>query len=446
MSEILQPGHHPDADQLSAFIEHTLPAHEYQQTLAHLADCPHCRSVVSLSLPPVDESPVLQAKEVRRSWFSGWNLAWPTAAAACVALAIFFVVHTHQTAAHPPSTNTAAQMAESHAPAPAAVAGRSLSTAPSEADASRRLNPNAVNSARSSEALRLQGRNFPGLTKLRPAPSGAATTAPASGAANASASQTAEVHNGSGVALSLIRNDLRLLDQAESTVVRHPLPSGLPALSMVSAGQRTLVIDTHNTVFFSEDSGDHWKAVSSPWQGRAVKVELASSTIPARPISTTLNGKPGFGAIGGTMGGPLPLPNNSSLTGTVKDPTGAVIPGASVVVSAATKVSGPVKTDSDGRYVVNDLSPGSYEIEVQAPGFETQQAPVTLIASQQTSVNFLLSVGQASQSVTVNGAVSPVNLSAAGMMRAKSSPIRFEITTDAGELWTSTDGQIWTHK
>ena len=155
MSEILQPGHHPDADQLSAFIEHALPAHEYQQTLAHLADCPDCRSVVSLSLPPVDESPILQAKEVRRSWFAGWNLAWPTAAAACAALAVFFVVRTHQTAAHRPSASTAAQMAESHTPAPAAVAAH---------DATH---------ARSSEAPPLQGRNLARLTKLRPAPSSA---------------------------------------------------------------------------------------------------------------------------------------------------------------------------------------------------------------------------------------------------------------------------------
>ena len=148
------------------------------------------------------------------------------------------------------------------------------------------------------------------------------------------------------------------------------------------------------------------------------------------------------------MGGPLRLPNNSSVTGTVKDPTGAVIPGVSVVVSNATNVSDPVKTDSDGRYVVNNLSPGSYEVEARAPGFETQQTPVTLIASQQASLNFVLPVGQASQSVTVEAAASPSpSLPVARKMIAKPpSPIRFEITTDTGEHWTSTDGQIWTHK
>ena len=58
MSELFQAGQHPDADQLNAFVEHTLPAHEQQQTLAHLALCPHCRQIVALSLPPGDESPI----------------------------------------------------------------------------------------------------------------------------------------------------------------------------------------------------------------------------------------------------------------------------------------------------------------------------------------------------------------------------------------------------
>jgi len=432
MSEILQPGHHPDADQLSAFIEHALPAHEYQQTLAHLADCPDCRSVVSLSLPPVDESPILQAKEVRRSWFGGWNLAWPAAAAVCAALAVFVVVRIHQTAAHRPSVSTAAQMAESHAPAPAAVAAL---------DATR---------AQNSEAPRLQGHNLARLTKLRPAPSNANHTF--------TIGQTLSPATVSGMATSFAQtqgpavSQLRLLDQAESTVVLHPLPSRLPALSMVSAGQRILVIDTQNTVFFSDDSGDHWKAIPSPWEGRAVKVELASSTIPPRPVSTTLNGKRGFGLISGTMGGPLRLPNNSSVTGTVKDPTGAVVPGASVVASNATKVSSPATTDSDGHYVVTNLSPGSYEVEVRAPGFDTQQTPVTLIASQQTALNFVLSVGRASQSVTVEAAAGPspslpVVLQEIAKPSAPSRPpLRFEITTDTGERWMSTDGQIWEHK
>src|SRR5580692_3060004 len=88
MSELLQTGQHPDADQLSAFVEHALPAHEQEWMLAHLAVCPDCRSVVAVSMPPVEELPEVQPKPVRRPWFSGWNLVWPVAAAFAAILLI----------------------------------------------------------------------------------------------------------------------------------------------------------------------------------------------------------------------------------------------------------------------------------------------------------------------------------------------------------------------
>ena len=118
MSELLQSGQHPDADQLSAFIEHALPAHEQEQTLAHLAVCPHCRSVVALSLPAVEEMPKPHLEPVRRPWLSGWNLVWPAAAAlaALVLVGIYIrkgailpgdVMRPTQTAAsQPPATST----------------------------------------------------------------------------------------------------------------------------------------------------------------------------------------------------------------------------------------------------------------------------------------------------------------------------------------------------
>ena len=53
MSETLQSGRHPDADQISAFVESALPAYEREQVLDHLAVCTECRAIVALSLPEV---------------------------------------------------------------------------------------------------------------------------------------------------------------------------------------------------------------------------------------------------------------------------------------------------------------------------------------------------------------------------------------------------------
>lgn len=536
MSELLQSGRHPDADQLSAFIEHALPAHEYQQTLAHLADCADCRTIVSLSLPPVDESPVLQAKPVRSSWFSGWNLAWPAAAAVLATLAIF-VVHIHNTITTR-RAGTTAQMAESQGPA--ALAATERPSIPSQDSKPRSSNrrgaiaqagaggsisqiTSAAHEAQSKSALALQSPSVPGLLQLPPGPptgssAGSGTTQPqnlpgtavdqvrqnalrsgntveagpsaseatappitnAYGQANAATAspsrsasegvlggalgQPVEVRNTTPVAALSTINNGSLLSQAQSIVAQHPLPSHLPALSMVSSAQNVLAIDTRNTLFFSDDAGNHWKATPSPWEGRAVKVELASSTIPSKqsPAAETAQPHPGlgFGVAGGIAGSEarvnsirtIAQQSLATLTGTVKDTSGAVIQGAPVVVSNSTTVTSPSKTDSAGRYIVNDLAPGSYQVEVLAPGFEEQQITVTLTASQRTVANFTLSIGQVSQSVTVQAAASsPINISPARKKTAEPPPAsepltHFEITTDTGEHWTSTDGQIWTRR
>ena len=111
MSELFQAGQHPDADQLNAFVERALPAHEHQQTLTHLALCPHCRQIVALSLPPADESPILPPEPVRRRW---WAWAGIPALAAIV-LVIVFVRH-EQRIVH--QTSVLSQMADARKPAP----------------------------------------------------------------------------------------------------------------------------------------------------------------------------------------------------------------------------------------------------------------------------------------------------------------------------------------
>src|SRR5271170_7707730 len=95
MNELIQSERHLDADQLSAFVEDALPAHEREQTLAHLATCADCRTIVELSLPPLDEAPALEPEPARRPWLSGWTLAWPAATLAALAALAFFIVHLH---------------------------------------------------------------------------------------------------------------------------------------------------------------------------------------------------------------------------------------------------------------------------------------------------------------------------------------------------------------
>src|ERR1700756_1440002 len=119
MSDLLQTGHHPDADQLNAFVEHALPAHEQEQTLAHLALCPACRQIVALSLPPAAESPAPQPEPTRKYWFFRWPLAW--AGIPVVAALVLFIIFIRNGTTTARQTSAPTQIAASRPPAPPAA-------------------------------------------------------------------------------------------------------------------------------------------------------------------------------------------------------------------------------------------------------------------------------------------------------------------------------------
>ncbi len=92
------------------------------------------------------------------------------------------------------------------------------------------------------------------------------------------------------------------------------------------------------------------------------------------------------------------------ILGTVTDPTGAVIPGATVTVTnTATNVSRTVKTTAAGAYVVAQLNPGPYSIKVEAAGFATTVIRVDALEVNQ-ALNEIVSLktGSESQTVEVN--------------------------------------------
>ncbi len=93
-----------------------------------------------------------------------------------------------------------------------------------------------------------------------------------------------------------------------------------------------------------------------------------------------------------------------TFNGTISDPTGAVIPGATVkAMNAATNVETPVQATSAGVYRMPYLTPGTYRITASAPGFKTSiRDNVILSVAQTLTVDFILEVGAVSDSVTVS--------------------------------------------
>jgi len=102
----------------------------------------------------------------------------------------------------------------------------------------------------------------------------------------------------------------------------------------------------------------------------------------------------------------------ATLSGTVTDPSGAVIPNAKVSIkNTATGVTRDVATDKAGSYSASNLLPGSYEVSTSSPGFSTQvQTGITLTVGALHLLNISLQVGQVAQQVKVTAGASAVQL------------------------------------
>jgi len=96
--------------------------------------------------------------------------------------------------------------------------------------------------------------------------------------------------------------------------------------------------------------------------------------------------------------------STGSISGTVTDPTGAVVPNAQVTIhSLATGLDRIVKTDSAGLYNVPSLQPGDYRIQAGASGFGIYTVPkVTLEVDQAMTQNMRLAVSTTGETIRVS--------------------------------------------
>jgi hypothetical protein len=102
---------------------------------------------------------------------------------------------------------------------------------------------------------------------------------------------------------------------------------------------------------------------------------------------------------------------NGIINGLVLDPSGSTIPGAEIrIANDATGVQYTGKTNNEGIYVVTNLPPGPYRLQVSKIGFKTLIKPDIILNVQDSlAINFTLPVGAASEVVTVTGGAPLVN-------------------------------------
>jgi hypothetical protein len=94
-----------------------------------------------------------------------------------------------------------------------------------------------------------------------------------------------------------------------------------------------------------------------------------------------------------------------SISGTVSDATGGVLPGATVVItSVERKTVDTVLTNESGVYVKDRLLPGVYEVKADLQGFKSAIVPKVVVGvDSQVPINFKLEVGSSSEEITVTG-------------------------------------------
>jgi hypothetical protein len=97
--------------------------------------------------------------------------------------------------------------------------------------------------------------------------------------------------------------------------------------------------------------------------------------------------------------------DTASLTGTVKDSSGANVPNARVVLSNAERgINRPTITNADGDYLVAGLPAGSYDLTISVPGFKKYAAKgIILRVAQKARADATLQVGTAATEITVQG-------------------------------------------
>src|SRR5436190_15440097 len=103
--------------------------------------------------------------------------------------------------------------------------------------------------------------------------------------------------------------------------------------------------------------------------------------------------------------------STASISGLVKDSSGGVMPGVSVVIkNDSTGASTESITDADGRYKAEALGAGSYTVTASLSGFKTAVAKaVRLAPGQPVTIPLTLEVGSLSETVTVASSSELIN-------------------------------------
>jgi hypothetical protein len=144
---------------------------------------------------------------------------------------------------------------------------------------------------------------------------------------------------------------------------------------------------------------------------------------------------------------PAPVFAQASLTGTVRDGSGGVLPGVTVEASSPALIAKvrTAVTDGSGQYRIVDLVPGTYSLSFTLPGFSTvKRDGIELVGNQTLTIPVDMRVGGIEETITVTGESPVVDVQSAQRQLVMSDELISTIpaTRAAGALLNATPGII----
>ena len=135
------------------------------------------------------------------------------------------------------------------------------------------------------------------------------------------------------------------------------------------------------------------------------RIEMTEMTVPVAPPAEL----PSIRVVASAASAETPARRPTAqpigeVSGTVTDPTGGVIPGATVFLKSRTSSEGKTTvTNATGSFVFVDVTAGDYDLDVTLPGFRRNQRAVQVASGQRLTLRIELQLGSVAEEITVTG-------------------------------------------
>ena len=395
MNQKHHPGPHPDADQLSIFVEGADNAREREQMLAHLSECEECRDVVFLMQRPAETASA--AKDLSKEWvWQRWFVPAALTGAVLAGLTALLLYVRPSTRVPKTVRETAAvEQPESHAHGPSVAPSSNPPAAANPEKAKNGSEPGrmAMNPVR--EVPRATADSNHRRAESHPSTARAATRGTAAGVPSVSVSATAEA----GAAPKFnTQRDMNSVVMQELPLNGRNVTNLQPVEAPPVAREAT-----------PRDNSEAQQNLP------ALRVERLSDQ------DKTLSG----------------------VSGRVTDASGAVISGATVALRDASGGTRQIATSADGSFRLKGIPAGHYDLTVTSPGFRRNQQSIDLKPSELAMVQPVLTVGAAMETVEVTSNAPAIETDSASVSSiAAGLPSRLPVASSAslGKRTLSLDG------